>query len=152
MAQLSSKAKPTLTNDNSPHIVLAMDHASESEIVSAGRHIRSLTQGLNEVIFGQEELVELVVIGILARGHILLEGLPGLGKQSSSRRSLSFSPWTLSGSSSLLTSFPAILPVIQSCKKSTVGASSSSNQAPSSQTFVSQMRSTEPLPKRNPPF
>ena len=69
-----------MPNDNSPHIVLAMDHASESEIVSAGRHIRSLTQGLNEVIFGQEELVELVVIGILARGHILLEGLPGLGK------------------------------------------------------------------------
>lgn len=58
----------------------AMDHASESEIANASKHVRSLTAGLNNVIFGQEELVELVVTGLLARGHILLEGLPGLGK------------------------------------------------------------------------
>jgi MoxR-like ATPase len=57
-----------------------MEYASETEIASAGRHVRSLVQGLNQVIYGQEELVELTVIGILARGHILLEGLPGLGK------------------------------------------------------------------------
>ncbi|MBK1834119.1 AAA family ATPase [Roseibacillus ishigakijimensis] len=57
-----------------------MEHASESEIASASRHVRSLAAGLNEVIYGQEELVDLVVIGLLARGHILLEGLPGLGK------------------------------------------------------------------------
>ena len=57
-----------------------MEHASESEIENASKHVRSLTAGLNSVIFGQEELVELVVTGLLARGHILLEGLPGLGK------------------------------------------------------------------------
>ncbi len=57
-----------------------MEYASESEIASVNRHVRSLIKGLNEVIFGQEELVDLVVTGILARGHILLEGLPGLGK------------------------------------------------------------------------
>jgi MoxR-like ATPase len=57
-----------------------MDHASESEIAAAGKHVRSLTAALNQVLFGQEELVELTLTGILARGHILLEGLPGLGK------------------------------------------------------------------------
>ncbi|MEM9080319.1 MAG: AAA family ATPase [Verrucomicrobiota bacterium] len=57
-----------------------MEHASESEVNEAGKHVRSLLQGLNSVIFGQQELVELVVTGLLARGHILLEGLPGLGK------------------------------------------------------------------------
>ncbi|MFD0892018.1 AAA family ATPase [Luteolibacter ambystomatis] len=57
-----------------------MEHASETEVVNAGKHLRSLVNGLNQVLFGQEELIDLVLTGILARGHILLEGLPGLGK------------------------------------------------------------------------
>ncbi|NNC87819.1 MAG: AAA family ATPase [Akkermansiaceae bacterium] len=57
-----------------------MDHASETEVADAGKHIRSLNQALNTVLFGQEELIDLVLTGILSRGHILLEGLPGLGK------------------------------------------------------------------------
>ncbi|MDB6077197.1 MAG: ATPase associated with various cellular 3, partial [Akkermansiaceae bacterium] len=57
-----------------------MEHASETEVASAGKHIRSLSAALNQVLFGQEELIDLVLTGVLARGHILLEGLPGLGK------------------------------------------------------------------------
>jgi len=57
-----------------------MEYASETEVVSAGKHLRSLSSGLNQVLFGQEELIDLVLTGVLARGHILLEGLPGLGK------------------------------------------------------------------------
>ena len=38
------------------------------------------SNALQQVLFGQEELIQLVLTGILARGHILLEGLPGLGK------------------------------------------------------------------------
>ncbi len=57
-----------------------MDHATETEVADAAKHLRSLTQGLNEILFGQEEIIDLVLTGILARGHILLEGLPGLGK------------------------------------------------------------------------
>ncbi len=55
-------------------------HASETEVVEAAKHIRSLNQALNNVIFGQQDLIDLVITGVLARGHILLEGLPGLGK------------------------------------------------------------------------
>ena len=39
-----------------------------------------LRASLNSVLFGQSELIDLVITGLLARGHILLEGLPGLGK------------------------------------------------------------------------
>jgi MoxR-like ATPase len=60
----------------SPH----MDHATETEVAEAAKHLRSLKQGLNQILFGQEEIIELVITGVLARGHILLEGLPGLGK------------------------------------------------------------------------
>ena len=57
-----------------------MEHATEQEVINAARDLRTLTEGLNGVLFGQRELIELVVTGVLARGHILLEGLPGLGK------------------------------------------------------------------------
>ena len=57
-----------------------MDYASETEIKHAGESVEKLTAALKLVLFGQEELIELVITGILARGHILLEGLPGLGK------------------------------------------------------------------------
>ena len=33
-----------------------------------------------QVIVGQEEVVEQLLIGLLAGGHCLLEGVPGLGK------------------------------------------------------------------------
>jgi MoxR-like ATPase len=35
---------------------------------------------MNSVIVGQEELLESLLIGLLADGHVLLEGLPGLAK------------------------------------------------------------------------
>jgi MoxR-like ATPase len=57
-----------------------MEYATETEIAAATSHLRSLSAGLNQVLFGQEPLIDLVIIGVLARGHILLEGLPGLGK------------------------------------------------------------------------
>lgn len=52
----------------------------ESAITAAAAKVASLTESLNQVLFGQETLVDLVVTGLLARGHLLLEGLPGLGK------------------------------------------------------------------------
>lgn len=55
-------------------------HASETEVAEAAKHIHSLSQALNQVLFGQQDLIDLVITGVLARGHILLEGLPGLGK------------------------------------------------------------------------
>jgi len=57
-----------------------MEYANETEIAEARSQIARLSESLNLVLFGQEELIELVINGILARGHILLEGLPGLGK------------------------------------------------------------------------
>lgn len=53
---------------------------SEQEAAAAADSVRRLAAALNDVLFGQEPLIELVIVGLLARGHILLEGLPGLGK------------------------------------------------------------------------
>ncbi len=35
---------------------------------------------INRVLLGQEEIVEQVMLAIFARGHVLIEGVPGLGK------------------------------------------------------------------------
>ena len=37
-------------------------------------------QRIGNVIVGQEEVVDGAIIGLLADGHVLLEGIPGLGK------------------------------------------------------------------------
>ncbi len=56
------------------------NYASEEEIADAGAKLNKLREALNTVLFGQESLIDNVITGLLARGHLLLEGLPGLGK------------------------------------------------------------------------
>ena len=49
-------------------------------ISDSSQFIDDLKKGMNQVILGQEELVNKILISILADGHILLEGVPGLAK------------------------------------------------------------------------
>lgn len=53
---------------------------TDAEIAAGSTKVRALLEAMNEVLYGQQELIEAVVTGLLARGHLLLEGLPGLGK------------------------------------------------------------------------
>jgi len=50
------------------------------EVQAAGEAIAKLKKGLNSVLLDQTAVVDRVTTAILARGHVLLEGLPGLGK------------------------------------------------------------------------
>ena len=42
--------------------------------------VTNLTTGMDQVIVGQKHLVESLLIGLLADGHVMLEGVPGLAK------------------------------------------------------------------------
>ncbi|MGC1276033.1 MAG: AAA family ATPase [Planctomycetaceae bacterium] len=53
---------------------------SPDDVADAQASLDRLLDGLRSAIFGQEELLRQVVICLVARGHMLLEGLPGLGK------------------------------------------------------------------------
>ena len=53
---------------------------SDAEIAASSTSLGQLRDALNTVLFGQDKLIEMVMIGLLSRGHLLLEGLPGLGK------------------------------------------------------------------------
>jgi MoxR-like ATPase len=50
------------------------------EVQKAGAFLRPLFSEINKVIVGQKYLVERLVVGLLANGHLLLEGVPGLAK------------------------------------------------------------------------
>jgi MoxR-like ATPase len=49
-------------------------------IESQSAFVTNLTAGMDQIIVGQKHLVESLLIGLLADGHILLEGVPGLAK------------------------------------------------------------------------
>ncbi len=61
-----------------------MNPTSVRELNVQVRHeaifLQDLLAEINKVMVGQETLVERVLIGLLADGHILLEGVPGLAK------------------------------------------------------------------------
>ena len=42
--------------------------------------VDSLVMGMDKITVGQKHLVESLLIGLLADGHVLLEGVPGLAK------------------------------------------------------------------------
>ncbi len=50
------------------------------EVQSAGSFVNQLLSETGKTIVGQEQMMQRLLIGLLAEGHILLEGLPGLAK------------------------------------------------------------------------
>jgi MoxR-like ATPase len=53
---------------------------SPGAVAGAQASIGRLVNELRRVILGKEQTIDEVVAALLARGHVLLEGLPGLGK------------------------------------------------------------------------
>jgi MoxR-like ATPase len=54
--------------------------AINEEVQKASAFVRPLFSEIGKVIVGQSYLVERLTIGLLANGHVLLEGVPGLAK------------------------------------------------------------------------
>src|SRR5437773_10989838 len=54
--------------------------AINDEVQKASAFVRPLFNEIGKVVIGQAYLVERLVIGLLANGHVLLEGVPGLAK------------------------------------------------------------------------
>jgi MoxR-like ATPase len=54
--------------------------AINEEVQRASAFVQPLFAELNHVIIGQRYLLERLCIGLLANGHVLLEGVPGLAK------------------------------------------------------------------------
>lgn len=53
---------------------------NETEIAELGKKIAALRASMSQVIIGQHEVIDSLLICLLAGGHALVEGVPGLGK------------------------------------------------------------------------
>lgn len=47
---------------------------------AAAAHLRDVRTEIGRVIVGQKQLIDRLLVSLIARGHVLLEGLPGLAK------------------------------------------------------------------------
>jgi MoxR-like ATPase len=52
----------------------------EKEVHRESLVFRQITSEMEKAIVGQEHLIQMMLIGLLCEGHLLLEGLPGLAK------------------------------------------------------------------------
>jgi MoxR-like ATPase len=57
----------------------------ESEVAALTPWVTALREEVGKVIVGQRYLVDRLLIGLLAQGHLLLEGVPGLAKTTAVR-------------------------------------------------------------------
>ena len=42
--------------------------------------VQNIKKEVNKIIVGQEDMIELLIAAILADGHVLIEGVPGVAK------------------------------------------------------------------------
>ncbi len=54
--------------------------ALNQQIYIESAFVEKLNDATSKVIVGQQYMIERLMLGLLARGHVLLEGLPGLAK------------------------------------------------------------------------
>ena len=52
----------------------------QKQVEKESAFVKQLTEQISKVIVGQKILIERLLIGVLANGHILIEGVPGLAK------------------------------------------------------------------------
>ena len=57
-----------------------MTSLTESDLQQQLAKLGELRAAIGQAIVGQQDVVEQLLIGLLAGGHCLLEGVPGLGK------------------------------------------------------------------------
>ena len=63
----------------------AEKQVTNDDVQRAAGWIGTLRQEIGHIIVGQEHLVDRLLVGLLANGHVLLEGVPGLAKTLSVR-------------------------------------------------------------------
>nr|WP_294905064.1 MoxR family ATPase [uncultured Lacibacter sp.] len=56
-----------------------------TDLSQLSQAIASIREAVGKVIVGQEQMLELMIAGILADGHILIEGVPGVAKTLSAK-------------------------------------------------------------------
>lgn len=55
---------------------------SRLDLTSLSSKLGNIKSEISKVIVGQEKVIDLIMVAMLANGHVLLEGVPGVAKPS----------------------------------------------------------------------
>jgi MoxR-like ATPase len=62
------------------HVPIKMDDAILERVQKLRDARERLLEEVGKVIVGQKDVIDLMLLGLLCRGHVLMQGVPGLGK------------------------------------------------------------------------
>ena len=68
---MSSKTKKTTSKSTK---------STKIDVKTISKKIQEIKDSINKVIVGQDEVIEAMLTALLADGHVLLEGVPGIAK------------------------------------------------------------------------
>src|SRR5919107_723366 len=54
--------------------------SARTDLTELSEAVQSVRQQLKKIIVGQDEMVKLIITALLADGHVLIEGVPGVAK------------------------------------------------------------------------
>jgi MoxR-like ATPase len=80
---VTSQARQTMSPSESPKKLAPVDDSPRRVDVYAA--LRRLAAGIGRAVLGKEEVVRLALTALAARGHILIEDVPGVGKTTLAR-------------------------------------------------------------------
>jgi len=64
---------------------VSIERTVSPEVLAVHDRLRGIYAQSSKVLVGQEELLDLMLICLLAEGHVLLEGVPGIAKTLSAK-------------------------------------------------------------------
>ena len=76
--QKSHQNSPIFTRSNRP--LLYMDFTNRVDLTSLSEAAEQIKTEIGKVIIGQQNFLELLLTALLADGHVLIEGVPGVAK------------------------------------------------------------------------
>lgn len=79
----SNEESPTTSSEQV--VTNAFQQRDQSELIWVAQKVNLVREELRKYIIGQSEMIELMLAGIFANGHLLLEGVPGVAKTLSSK-------------------------------------------------------------------
>ena len=59
---------------------IELEHPESQDVTHAADTLRNLRTAIHQAMVGQEGVIDQVLIALVASGHVLIEGVPGLGK------------------------------------------------------------------------
>lgn len=76
---------PESVSEGTPEVGSALQQRDQSELIWVSQKVNKVREEMRKYVIGQAEMIELLLAGIFANGHLLLEGVPGVAKTLSSK-------------------------------------------------------------------